>query len=182
VEITFLVAATFCAIGYAASSPHSLQLYGLIALTALAIGTRNAAVRKLAVADLTRTVLTLTLTGLAADSFLAHGSNPRWQRRLAAVLAMFAGAALGRHSAQALRLCDARSSRSYELSVQRIALLASIFWNHGRSFSFLCNASIDSGHPTNLSSDEAGLQVRTRLDGDHQSLSLRLSRAMTRNS
>jgi uncharacterized membrane protein YoaK (UPF0700 family) len=92
VEITFLVAATFCAIGYgAASSPHFLQLYGLIALTALAMGTRNAAVRKLAVPDLTTTVLTLTLTGLAADSF-AHGSNPRWQRRLAAVLAMFAGA------------------------------------------------------------------------------------------
>jgi uncharacterized membrane protein YoaK (UPF0700 family) len=129
VEITFLVAATFCAIGYgAASSPHSLQVYGLIALTALAMGTRNAAVRKLAVPDLTTTVLTLTLTGLAADSFLAHGSNPRWQRRLAAVLAMFAGAALGaillRYSVLVtLALAVAASS------LCSVALLASIFRN-----------------------------------------------------
>jgi cytochrome b subunit of formate dehydrogenase len=47
-------------------------------------------------------VLTLTITGLAADSSLARGTNPRWQRRIAAVVAMFAGAALGsitlRHS------------------------------------------------------------------------------------
>ena len=52
-------------------------------------------VRKLGVPDLTTTVLTLTITGLAADSSLAHGSNPRWQRRLASVLAMFAGATMG---------------------------------------------------------------------------------------
>ena len=127
VEITFLVAATFCAIGYAASSPHSLQLYGLIALTALAMGTRNAAVRKLAVPDLTTTVLTLTLTGLAADSLLAHGSNPRWQRRLAAVLAMFAGAALGaillRHSVFVTLALAAATS-----SLCSVALLASIFY------------------------------------------------------
>jgi uncharacterized membrane protein YoaK (UPF0700 family) len=128
VEITFLVAAAFCAIGYAAASSHSLQLYGLIALTALAMGTRNAAVRKLAVPDLTTTVLTLTLTGLAADSFLAHGSNPRWQRRLAAVLAMFAGAALGaillRHSVFVTLALAAATS-----SLCGVALLASIFWN-----------------------------------------------------
>jgi len=59
------------------------------------MGMRNAAVRKLAVADLTTTVLTLTITGLAADSSLAGGTNPRWQRRLASILAMFAGAAAG---------------------------------------------------------------------------------------
>jgi uncharacterized membrane protein YoaK (UPF0700 family) len=66
------------------------------------MGMRNAAVRKLAVQDLTTTVLTLTITGLAADSSLARGTNPRWQRRIGAVVAMFAGAALGsiilRHS------------------------------------------------------------------------------------
>ena len=103
VEIAFLLAATICGVGYRiGSSGRPLQLYGLIALTALAMGARNAAARKLAVPDLTTTVLTLTITGLAADSFLAQGNNPRWQRRLGAVLAMFAGAALGaillRHS------------------------------------------------------------------------------------
>src|SRR5882762_6717008 len=95
-ELAFLAAATLVSVGYKApSSANVLQSYGLIALTAFAMGTRNAAVRKLGVPDLTTTVLTLTITGLAADSSLAHGSNPRWQRRLASVLAMFAGATMG---------------------------------------------------------------------------------------
>ena len=91
-------------IGYRvdATAAACLWLEEIPALTAVAMGTRNAAVRKLAVPDLTTTVLTLTITGLAADSFLARGNNPRWQRRLAAVLAMFVGAAMGaillRHS------------------------------------------------------------------------------------
>jgi uncharacterized membrane protein YoaK (UPF0700 family) len=95
-EVFFLLAASLCAIGYSVSStPRLVQVYGLITLTALAMGIRNASVRKLAVADLTTTVLTLTIAGLAADSFFAGGSNPRWQRRIAAILAMFAGAAIG---------------------------------------------------------------------------------------
>jgi uncharacterized membrane protein YoaK (UPF0700 family) len=106
-EIVFLVGATLAALGYSVvSSPHFLELYAMIAFTAIAtaiaMGMRNAAVRKLAVPDLTTTVLTLTITGLAADSSLARGANPRLQRRIAAVVAMFAGAALGsitlRHS------------------------------------------------------------------------------------
>jgi hypothetical protein len=59
------------------------------------MGTRNAAVRKLAIPDLTTTVLTLTLTGIAADSSLANGNNVRFARRIGAVLAMFSGAAVG---------------------------------------------------------------------------------------
>lgn len=102
-ETVFLIGAAITAIGYTVvSSPHFLRLYGIIALTAVAMGLRNAAVRKLAVPDLTTTVLTLTITGLAADSSLAHGSNPRWLRRIGAVVAMCGGAALGsiaiRHS------------------------------------------------------------------------------------
>jgi uncharacterized membrane protein YoaK (UPF0700 family) len=60
-----------------------------------AMGTRNAVVRKLAVPDLTTTVLTLTVTGLAADSSLAGGTNPRWTRRLLSILALFGGGAVG---------------------------------------------------------------------------------------
>ncbi|MGW4995693.1 YoaK family protein [Streptomyces mirabilis] len=70
-------------------------VYALIALIALAMGLRNATVRRLAVPDVTTTVLTLTLTGLASDSSLAGGSNPRAGRRLASVLAMLAGALAG---------------------------------------------------------------------------------------
>jgi len=59
------------------------------------MGTRNAAVRKLAVPDLTTTVLTLTITGISADSSLAKGNNPRLVRRIESVASMFLGAAVG---------------------------------------------------------------------------------------
>jgi len=59
------------------------------------MGLRNATVRQLAVPDLTTTVLTLTLTGIAADSSLAGGKNPRIWRRVASVAAMFVGAVVG---------------------------------------------------------------------------------------
>src|SRR6266699_5354013 len=95
-EAVFLFAASFCGIGYRGDLlEHSFQPFALIALTALAMGTRNAAVRKLAIPDLTTTVLTLTITGIGADSSLANGNNPRLARRVEAVVAMFLGAALG---------------------------------------------------------------------------------------
>src|SRR2546426_8689305 len=59
------------------------------------MGLRNATVRRLAVPDLTTTVLTLTLAGLGADSSLAGGSNPRFARRVGSVAAMLAGAVAG---------------------------------------------------------------------------------------
>ena len=59
------------------------------------MGTRNAAVRKLAIPDLTTTVLTLTITGIGADCSIANGNNPTLARRVASVAAMFLGAALG---------------------------------------------------------------------------------------
>jgi len=95
-EDVFLFAASLSAIGYRRDVlEHSFQTFALIALTALAMGTRNAAVRKLAIPDLTTTVLTLTITGIGADSSIANGSNPRLARRVESVVAMFLGAALG---------------------------------------------------------------------------------------
>ncbi|MEU1196779.1 YoaK family protein [Streptomyces sp. NPDC005813] len=70
-------------------------VYTLIAVTAFAMGLRNATVRKLGVPDLTTTVLTMTLTGLAADSRLGGGQGSRSPRRTASVVAMLAGAVLG---------------------------------------------------------------------------------------
>ncbi|RAI01953.1 DUF1275 domain-containing protein [Acuticoccus sediminis] len=71
------------------------SLYAIIALTGLAMGLRNATIRQLKVPDMTTTVLTLTLTGLAAESTLGGGSNPNWFRRIASVVAIFLGAAIG---------------------------------------------------------------------------------------
>jgi uncharacterized membrane protein YoaK (UPF0700 family) len=75
--------------------PGNAAAYALIALMALAMGVRNAAVRHIAVPDLTTTVLTMTLTGLAADSRPAGGSGQGSVRRLTAVLTMLAGALCG---------------------------------------------------------------------------------------
>jgi uncharacterized membrane protein YoaK (UPF0700 family) len=61
----------------------------------VAMGIQNAAARKLAVPDLTTTVLTLTITGFAADSALAGGAGSRAGRRLIAVAVMLAGAVIG---------------------------------------------------------------------------------------
>jgi len=94
-ESALLLAATLVAISFGDSSGSSFQLYSIIVLTACAMGIRNATVRKMAIPDFTTTVLTLTITGLAADSRLAGGTSPRWERRLLAVLVMFAGAASG---------------------------------------------------------------------------------------
>ena len=95
-EVVFLFAASSCAIGYRGHLlEDSFRPFALIALMALAMGTRSAAVRKLAIPDLTTTVLTLTITGIAADSSLANGNNPRLARRVTSVVSMFLGAALG---------------------------------------------------------------------------------------
>jgi uncharacterized membrane protein YoaK (UPF0700 family) len=63
----------------------------LIGLLALAMGGQNAVVRRLAVPDLTTTVLTLTVTGLVAD----RTSRSVRARRLISVLAMLVGALVG---------------------------------------------------------------------------------------
>jgi uncharacterized membrane protein YoaK (UPF0700 family) len=110
-EAVLLGVSAIAALGISSGAEiHPLQLHAVIAVTALSMGLRNAVVRKLAVPDMTTTVLTLTITGLAADSSLAGGDNPRWQRRGAAILAMivgaFAGARMATHSISlALTIC-----------------------------------------------------------------------------
>jgi uncharacterized membrane protein YoaK (UPF0700 family) len=59
------------------------------------MGIENAAARKLAVPDLTTTVLTMTLTGLAADSALAGGRSSKLGRRALSIAAMLLGARIG---------------------------------------------------------------------------------------
>ena len=95
-EAGLLFAAALVSVGIdIGSEAASNSVYGVIILTAVAMGLRNATVRRVAVPDVNTTVLTLTLTGLAADSSLAGGSNPRIVRRVASVLLMLIGAAIG---------------------------------------------------------------------------------------
>lgn len=96
VEALLLWIAAGVAVGFdvATQSPGS-SVYLIIALTGLAMGFRNATIRQLKVPDLTTTVLTLTITGLAADSSAAGGANANWGRRIGSVAAIFLGAAIG---------------------------------------------------------------------------------------
>lgn len=59
------------------------------------MGVRNATVRAIGAPDLTTTVLTLTITGLAADSPLGGGSWAGASRQLTAIGAMLLGALAG---------------------------------------------------------------------------------------
>jgi uncharacterized membrane protein YoaK (UPF0700 family) len=94
IEVTLLAGAAVLA---AATDPHpaTFAADATIALMAGAMGVRNATARRLAVPDLTTTVLTMTITGLAADSTLAGGTGKGSLRRVSAVVAMLAGAVAG---------------------------------------------------------------------------------------
>jgi uncharacterized membrane protein YoaK (UPF0700 family) len=93
-EAALLGIATVAALALGVSGAGGRHL--VIALLALAMGLRNGTVRSLAVPDLSTTnVLTRTLTGLAADSSLAGGTNPGAVRRVASVLSLALGAFLG---------------------------------------------------------------------------------------
>jgi uncharacterized membrane protein YoaK (UPF0700 family) len=67
----------------------------LLVLLSMPMGVQNATMRRLGVPDMTTTVLTLTLTGIAADSSFAGGASPRLARRWAAVVAMLVGGWVG---------------------------------------------------------------------------------------
>jgi uncharacterized membrane protein YoaK (UPF0700 family) len=62
---------------------------------AVALGVQNSLARKLAVPDLTTTVLTMTLTGIGADPSAGHRGHVTLARRLLAVAVMLAGGVLG---------------------------------------------------------------------------------------
>lgn len=94
IEVTLIAVAAVVA-ATATVHPGDAAGYVLIALMAFAMGVRNAAVRRIAVPDLTTTVLTMTLTGLAADSRPAGGSGKGSVRRITAVVAMLVGALCG---------------------------------------------------------------------------------------
>src|ERR1700678_1077620 len=69
--------------------------YTLIAALGICMGIQNAAARTIAVPDLTTTVLTLTITGIAADSPLAGRAGSKAGRRLVPVATMLVGALIG---------------------------------------------------------------------------------------
>jgi uncharacterized membrane protein YoaK (UPF0700 family) len=116
IQAVFLAVAVILA-AVSSSPVTTAYRYPLIAVLAVSMGIQNAAARKLAVPDLTTTVLTLTITGIAADSTLAGGPGSRAGRRLTAVAAMLVGALVG----AALVL---HTSIYYPLLIALVAILA----------------------------------------------------------
>lgn len=69
--------------------------YPAIALLGTAMGLQNATVRRMGLPDVNTTVLTTTLGGLAADVVEVGGRPANLGRRIATVVLLFAGAAIG---------------------------------------------------------------------------------------
>src|SRR3954451_19507234 len=100
IEFT-LVAASLVVVVVEAGPHRGVAPSLLIVLLGIALGLQNATARSLAVPDLTTTVLTLTITGIAADSHAAGGSSSKVGRRLVSVGSMLFGGLVGAALAQA---------------------------------------------------------------------------------
>jgi uncharacterized membrane protein YoaK (UPF0700 family) len=83
-------------VALAASEPlGSGSRYALLITLAFAMGIQNASAQRLAIPELTTTVLTRTLTGLASEAGILGGAGSQAGRRLVAVAAMLLGALAG---------------------------------------------------------------------------------------
>jgi hypothetical protein len=92
----FLIAAAAAVAFTVAVKPGSPGADVTIGLLAFAMGARNDTISRLAVqTDLTTTVLTSALTGLASDPALGAGSTVLASRRLTSLFSLLAGALLG---------------------------------------------------------------------------------------
>lgn len=89
------------------------------ALCAVAMGIQNTAARRLAVPDLTTTVLTMTLTGIAAD--VRRSGVATITRRALAVSTMFVGAVVGALLVLHTRLAWALALALFLLAVVTVA-------------------------------------------------------------
>ena len=92
----FVVLAAAVVVAAAGDDPvEQTRKFVLIALLGFAMGIQNATARRLAVPELTTTVLTMTLTGIGADSPVAGGGGSKLGRRSLAVAAMLLGGLIG---------------------------------------------------------------------------------------
>lgn len=80
---------------FVVGSPTRPELAVFTALLAIVMGAQVSAVKPVGNSDVTTIVVTNTLANLARDSRLAGGNGANWWQRLAAVVAMAGGAAIG---------------------------------------------------------------------------------------
>ena len=94
VEWLVIVAATALA-SVAKPDAHNLAGQIVVAMLALAMGIQNAMVRVHGVPDIATNVMTVTFTGIIANSTPAGGTNRNWRRRVTSVGLFIASAAVG---------------------------------------------------------------------------------------
>lgn len=96
-EILLLAVAGLLTLGLPAGleTPDAPRRYAAIAVLALAMGMRNATVRRLGFTDVPTTVLTSTITDLSSDSRLGGGERRRQRARASGIVAMLCGAIVG---------------------------------------------------------------------------------------
>lgn len=87
-----LVSISLFVVNGAPPQPFQFIITGLLAA---AMGVQAAAARHLGVKDVTTVVVTSTITGFAADSWLGGGKGQPWFRRAAAIVLIGAGAGVG---------------------------------------------------------------------------------------
>jgi uncharacterized membrane protein YoaK (UPF0700 family) len=127
IQAVFFAAAV--AFGFLSGTPVAGGYrYGLIVVLGVAMGTQNAAARKLAVPDLTTTVLTLTITGIASDNALVGGPGSKVGRRLMATATMLGGALIG-----AALVVHVNIRYPLILALFMIVVVAVASWTLGRS-------------------------------------------------
>jgi len=114
-----LVLAALSLAAAAGPQPGGAARNAIAALAALAMGAQNAAVRQLKVFDLTTTVLTMTLTGIAAD--LRYHDRFAIVRRVLAVAAMLVGALIG-----ALLVLDVSDVAALAFAAALLALVLAV--------------------------------------------------------
>jgi uncharacterized membrane protein YoaK (UPF0700 family) len=94
VQVTLIAAALVLALALAAPLSSGAR-YALLVPLALSMGVQNATAQRLSIPELTTTVLTRTLTGLASEARIVGGPGAKLGRRLLAVVAMLLGALAG---------------------------------------------------------------------------------------
>ncbi|MDL5154427.1 YoaK family protein [Actinomycetospora termitidis] len=123
VEVLLMAVAAVLLAGVS-GAPGSALASAVAALLALTMGLQNAVVRRLAVPDLTTTVLTMTLTGIAAD--VRAAGRPVVTRRVLAVVTMFLGALVGALLVGRTTLVWALLPAPVLLAVVAVALLVAL--------------------------------------------------------
>ena len=113
---------------WSSDAPQHGFRYALIVVLSLATGLQNASIRKLAVPDLTTTVLTMTVTGIGADSVSVGERDPSPADAWSQSPPCFSGALLG-----ALLVLHVRIVVPLVIALVVIAVVALATYETGKS-------------------------------------------------